>query len=80
MEHALQTLNELEASGQITRYAIGGAMGAYFYAEAVITEDLDAFVLLPQPTGGLITLAPVYEFLERHQLIERWTKFKATQS
>ncbi len=64
MEKALQTLNELEASGVIARYAIGGAVAAYFYAEAVMTEDLDAFVLFSKKTSGLLTLTPIYEFLK----------------
>jgi hypothetical protein len=43
MERTLQVLNELEKSGVLTRYAIGGAMGATFYIEPVLTFDLDVF-------------------------------------
>ena len=71
MEATLKTLNEMVAARLVERYAIGGAMGAYFYAEAVITEDLDAFVLLAQPVSGLVTLAPVYEFLKARGATER---------
>ena len=49
-------LNELESAGLVERYAIGGAMAGFFYAEAVVTEDLDAFVLL-KTSGGLVSLA-----------------------
>jgi len=64
MEKTLQILNELEAAGVVTRYAIGGALAAFFYSEAVVTEDLDAFVLLAKPASGLVSLSPVYEFLK----------------
>jgi hypothetical protein len=71
MEKALRILNEVEAAHLIARYAIGGAMAAYFYAEAVVTEDLDIFVLLGQPTSGLLTLTPIYEFLKARGATER---------
>src|SRR6266478_1855687 len=71
MEKALQTLNDLEVSGLIARYAIGGAVAAYFYAEAVVTEDLDAFILFSQKTSGLLTLTPIYEFLKARGAAEQ---------
>ena len=63
MQRALQVLNELEQQGVFTRYAIGGAMGATFYVEPLLTFDLDVFLVLPQTAGGLLTLAPLYEAL-----------------
>lgn len=48
MEKALAVLNELEQAGILGRYAIGGAMAATFYAEPVVTFDLDIFVVLPR--------------------------------
>jgi hypothetical protein len=71
MEKTFRTLNELETAGLIARYAIGGAMAAFFYAEAVVTEDLDAFVLLAAPASGLITLTPIYDFLKARGATER---------
>lgn len=70
MEATLAILNELETSGLVGRYAIGGAMAAFFYAEAVVTEDLDAFVLLTTQTGGLVTLTPLYDFLKQRGATE----------
>jgi hypothetical protein len=70
MEATLRILNELEAAGLIDRYAIGGAMAAFFYSEAVLTEDLDAFVLLSQPVGALVTLSPLYDFLKQRGATE----------
>lgn len=63
MEKTLQVLNDLERTGVVRRYAIGGAMGATFYIEPVLTFDLDVFVVLPQTSGGLLTLAPLYDAL-----------------
>src|SRR5438034_669494 len=63
MEKTLQVLNDLVRAGVVSRYAIGGAMGAMFYIEPVLTFDLDVFVVLPQTHGGLLTLEPLYEAL-----------------
>jgi len=70
MEAALAVLNEMEASGLVQRYAIGGALAAFFYSEAVVTEDLDVFVLLAPPPGNLVSMTPVYEFLKARAAIE----------
>ena len=48
MERTLQVLNGLERDGILSRYAIGGAMGATFYIEPLLTFDLDIIVLLPE--------------------------------
>jgi hypothetical protein len=63
MEKTLQVLNDLVREGVLSRYAIGGAMGATFYVEPVLTFDLDIFVLLPQTVSGFLTLEPLYEAL-----------------
>lgn len=63
MEATLKVLNDLERDGVVCRYAIGGAMGATFYVEPVLTFDLDVFVVVPQTSSGLLTLAPIYDVL-----------------
>lgn len=63
MKRTLQVLNELERGDVIDRYAIGGAMGATFYVEPLLTFDLDVFVVLPQSAGDVLSLAPLYEAL-----------------
>ena len=70
MERTLEVLNELERAGVIRRYAIGGAVGAIFYMEPFLTYDLDVFVVLSETTGGLLTLAPLYEVLKRRGYAE----------
>ena len=57
MKRTLQILNELEGSG------VGGAMGATFYVEPLLTFDLEVFVVLSANVGDLISLAPLYEAL-----------------
>ena len=54
MEKTLQILNELERKGIIRRY--NGVMGATFYAEPILTVDLDVMVLLPETPTGRLTL------------------------
>ena len=63
MKRTIEVLNELEKEGVLSRYAIGGAMGAIFYTEPFLTFDLDVFFVLPQTSGGLLTLAPIYDAL-----------------
>ena len=70
MERTLQILNELVRDGVLGRYAIGGAMGATFYVEPLLTFDLDIFVVLPQTGGGLLTLAPLYDALRLRGYVE----------
>ena len=65
MERTLQVLNAIERDGVISRYAIGGALAATFYAEPILTLDLDIFVVLPETAGGLLTLTPLYNDLRR---------------
>jgi hypothetical protein len=70
MERTLQVLNVLEEEGIISHYAIAGAMGATFYAEPLLTFDLDIIVLLPQTQSGLLTLSPLYEALRGRGYME----------
>jgi hypothetical protein len=65
MQDVLRALNQLVSGGEIQAYAIGGAVGASFYIEALQTEDVDAFVFLPGPATGLVVLTPIYEALSR---------------
>lgn len=65
MKATLAVLNELEAQAIVERYAIGGAMAAMFYAEPVVSYDLDIFVVLPVGNGNLLTLTPLYTALQQ---------------
>ena len=61
MKRTLQVLNELERDGVFTRYAIGGAMGATFYVEPLLTFDLDVFVVCPPNCSGAVSASSYNE-------------------
>lgn len=64
METALAVLNDLERSGVVEKYAIGGAFALLFYSEPSLTYDVDVFVFLPkQKDSLLISLDPLYRSL-----------------
>ncbi|MBS1993455.1 MAG: hypothetical protein JSS83_23230 [Cyanobacteria bacterium SZAS LIN-3] len=62
MDETLKVINELEKSGVIGRYTIGGAIGLLFYVEPATTYDLDIFCYIPK-TGMLYSVGPIYEKL-----------------
>ena len=64
MQAALHALNQLVSDRVILQYAIGDAIGASFYIEAVQTEDVDVFVFLSPTAGGLVSLTPIYSALK----------------
>lgn len=64
MQTALKALNCLVADGVIENYAIGGAIGASFYLQAMQTEDIHVFVFLPPSSSLLVSLSGVYEALK----------------
>ena len=80
MKETLEAINQMLAEGVIGKYAIGGAVGATFYLEPAATVDLDIFVTLPAASGGLLSLAPIYEYLkargskvqDEHIVIKDW--------
>jgi hypothetical protein len=61
-----RVVNQMVADGIILNYALGGAMGAFFYIEPSHTSDMDMFCLLahdPHPSG-LISLEPILGYLK----------------
>jgi hypothetical protein len=65
MEDTLRVLNELVEVGVLEQYAIGGAIGALFYVEPFLTEDLDVFCLVASSASALTPFASLYEELKR---------------
>jgi hypothetical protein len=61
---ALRALNSMKADGVIEDYAVAGAMALMFWTEPVPTYDLDVLVFLPQASGLLISLDPIYRWTE----------------
>lgn len=72
MKEAIKALNQLVENNLIEDYAIGGAIGAAFYIEAVRTEDVDFFVVLkPEDDKSFLPFKNIYPFLiEKHGGIE----------
>jgi len=71
LKATIELINQMQADGIIAHYAIGGAVGATFYLEPAATLDVDVFVLLSSPRGGvLISLTPIYEYLKARGGIE----------
>jgi hypothetical protein len=65
IREVVKTLNRMRAVGAISRYAIGGAVGATIYLEPIATLDVDVFVpIKPRPGSQIATLAPIYEYLQ----------------
>jgi len=65
VEKTLKVLNNLEKKGLIKRYVIGGGIAVLFYAEPILTYDLDVFCLLQTEKGGLISLSALYKYLRK---------------
>lgn len=63
MKKTLEVLNRLVAEKIIKDYAIGGAMGAVWYMEAISTMDLDIFVLFTDE-ALLDPISPIYRRLK----------------
>src|SRR6476661_1281414 len=60
-----RVINQMVADGVIKNYALGGAMGAFFYIEPSYTADMDMFCLLahePHPSG-IVLLSPIIDYL-----------------
>lgn len=70
MKETLEALNQMQADGVVHHYAIGGAVAATFYLEPAATLDVDVFVLLSNPSGPLVSLSPIYEYLKARGGIE----------
>ena len=60
LSDAFRIINDLREQGIIEEYAVGGAMAMLFWAEPVVTFDLDVFILLPASASPIITLEPLY--------------------
>lgn len=63
MRQTLATLLQVQREGFLDRFAIGGAVAAAYYVEAVVTEDLDVFAFLRPEASGLLILKPLYDRL-----------------
>lgn len=81
MKDTLEVINRMRTDGVITRYAIGGAVGATLYLEPSATLDVDVFIEFPAGSmSSLVSLSPIYEYLRRlhckvegeHIIVGKW--------
>src|ERR1700694_3580475 len=61
----LDIINKMETEGVIGPYAIAGAVAAYRYIEASVTEDLDILFSFSAAKPGLISLGPLTAYLKK---------------
>ena len=65
IKETFAVINRMQADGVVSRYAIGGAVGAAFYLEPADTRDVDVFVVLhPKPGRLIVTLEDIHSYLE----------------
>lgn len=63
MEKTIKVIREMQESGVIKTYAIGGGIATLYYIEPTLTYDLDIFFI---PTEEkLDILSPIYRYLEK---------------
>ena len=65
IEKTFQVISEMQAEGVIGRFAIGGAVAAFFYIEPGTTYDLDVFIAWEPGYGGLLDIGPIYAYLKK---------------
>lgn len=65
IQKVIRIFNDMLSAGVVSRYAIGGAVGATFYLEPVATMDIDIFVGFSGAAGDLlVNPQPVFDFLK----------------
>ena len=64
MRETLEVINRMQSDGVISKYAIGGAVGATLYLEPSATLDVDVFAMLPaESKSTFVSLSPIYKYL-----------------
>lgn len=64
MEKAIKIINEMQSTGIIKEYAVGGAVAAIFYIEPLLTYNLDIFFAPSEKSEDLLALSSVYDYLK----------------
>ena len=70
MEKVFQLLNEMVREGELSNYAIGGAIAAVFYVRPFATQDVDVFVTMQTGPTGLVTKIPGWDYLKERGYTE----------
>lgn len=70
MKKVFQLLNAMVRDGEVSNYAIGGAIAAVFYVEPFSTQDIDVFVMMKTEPTGLVTTIPGWDYLKKRGYTE----------
>ncbi len=70
MKKVFQLLNEMVREGELSNYAIGGAIAAVFYVRPFATQDIDVFVMMQAGPTGLVTNIPGWDYLKKRGYTE----------
>lgn len=70
MKKIFQLLNQMVHDGELTNYAVGGAIAAVFYVEPFVTNDVDVFVVMETEQTGLVTTIPGWDYLKERGYTE----------
>jgi hypothetical protein len=65
MEKTLKIINQMQKEGVFKKYSIAGGIAAIFYIEPITTFDLDIFVILNDDKSDIISLSPIYQWIEK---------------
>ena len=67
MDKVLRVLDDMQNTGIIEKYAIGGAFAAILHNEPISTIDLDIFFLLTEKSESpILSLSVIYDYAEKH--------------
>lgn len=67
MKATLEAINQMQADGVISHYAIGGAVGAVQYSEPATTLEIEVLVILPfDPGGSSVSLTALHSYSIAH--------------
>jgi len=70
VKKVFKLLNEMVRAGELSDYAIGGAIGAVFYIEPFATQDVDVFVMMQTESSGLVATIPGWSYLRERGYTE----------
>lgn len=68
MEKTFKIINQLKEEGIIKDYAVAEAVASIFYIEPITTYDLDIMIVLQEKNSSLISLSPIYDWLEKKDM------------
>lgn len=59
-------LEDMQAQGIISAYAIGGGVAAIIHYQPLDTIDLDIFFFMTKPPGLILSMKEIYDYARKH--------------